>query len=196
MNSNFRSILEDLPDLPSPDLIESLWAHWELVKDWNARVNLTSITADADAAWLHYRDSLAGLTLLGEGPVVDMGSGAGFPGIPLAIACPGQRFCLVEPRRKRASFLRVVAARLGLANVTVLTGRSTDSPPEPFTALVTRATFSSPSDLTACLRWVAPGGRLIAYRAADSEILDQATHTHSYSLDHHTRRLDVVDLPK
>ena len=193
MDNAFATILREGPNAPSEDSIELMWAHWLLVKDWNTRVNLTSIKKDSEAAWLHYQDSLSAQSFIDGGPIVDMGSGGGFPGVPLAIIFPELQVTLVEPRRKRASFQRVVAARLGLKNVTVLNGRSTDTPPTEFAALVTRATFSNLSDIQACLRWLSRDGSLVAYRSADSDVLPGVTTSHFYSLAEHDRRLDILN---
>ena len=193
LNPDFSSILKPSVVGLSDTVLAQLWSHWLLIKEWNARINLTAIEDDCEAAWLHYRDSLSALDALpSTGSIVDMGSGAGFPGIPLAIARPSQTFYLVEPRRKRVSFLRVVVGRLGLSNVVVHHGRSTDTPPELCEAVVSRATFSAEDDLKACLRWLSPTGVLIAYRAGDSPLLSGALSSVSYSLGEHRRRLDLV----
>jgi 16S rRNA (guanine527-N7)-methyltransferase len=161
----FAKALTDGPAaLPAP-AIDRLVQHWELVKAWNARVNLTSILDDEEAAYRHYRDSLQALPLLPQGAIVDFGSGAGFPGIPLALAAPDRTFTLLEPRRKRVSFLEVAAGRLGLTNVRVVLGASGDRPDRDYDAGVTRATFSSADGLEECLTWLVPGAPLIAYRS-------------------------------
>lgn len=165
--------------------------HWRLVLAWNERVNLTAIKNDLEAAWLHYADSLAGLRHLRPGPVVDLGSGAGYPGIPLAIAAPDRPFLLVEPRQKRTSFLDVSATRLGLKNLRTRVGRSEDLPPEQFANVVTRATFSDEADLKNCLRWLSPGGRLIAWRADD--LTSSATTVVRYELNGKTHALHIWD---
>ena len=165
--------------------------HWRLVLAWNERVNLTAIKNDLEAAWLHYADSLAGLPHLKPGPVVDLGSGAGYPGAPLAIAAPDRAFLLVEPRQKRTTFLDVSATRLGLNNVRTRVGRSEDAPPEHFANVVTRATFSDEGDLKDCLRWLAPGGRLIAWRADD--VSSSATTVVRYDLNGKTHALHIWD---
>lgn len=167
--------------------------HWELVLAWNQRVNLTAITKGPDAAWLHYADSLAGEAELVPGPVADLGSGAGYPGVPLAIVEPDRHFTLVEPRQKRASFLDVSTSRLGLKNTRAQVGRSDDTPSAPFPNVLTRATFSSEAELLACLAWVAPGGRLIAYRAGDA--LSAATRITPYSLRDEVHALHVWEKP-
>ncbi|MBI5511738.1 MAG: 16S rRNA (guanine(527)-N(7))-methyltransferase RsmG [Deltaproteobacteria bacterium] len=193
MSEALRSAIADL-ELEDPDRVVGLLAaHWALVKTWNERVNLTSILDDGEAAWLHYRDSLEALRVLVPGEVVDLGSGAGYPGIPLAIAEPGRRVTLVEPRRKRASFLETVAARLGLSNVVVVVGRSDDEPAVRAANVVTRATFSGVAELTACKKWLAPHGaphgQLIAYRSAASG--DPASRVHRYGLRGEQRILEI-----
>ncbi|MEZ0312719.1 MAG: 16S rRNA (guanine(527)-N(7))-methyltransferase RsmG [Myxococcota bacterium] len=166
--------------------------HWRLVLAWNERVNLTAIKNDREAAWVHYADSLAGLPHLKPGSVVDLGSGAGYPGIPLAIVAPERRYLLVEPRQKRTTFLDVAATRLGLGNVRTRIGRSEDTPPEQFANVVTRATFSDEGDLKSCLRWLTPGGRLIAYRA--DEVSSSASSVVRYDLNGKTHALHIWDL--
>jgi NADH-quinone oxidoreductase subunit G len=138
---------------------------------------LNAITDSEAAAWLHYRDSLEGSRLLLPGPILDVGSGAGFPGLVLATVLD-RPTTLVEPRRKRASFLRTAAARMGLANVQIHEGFST-SLPARWPNVVTRATFSSPADLLACRDSLTPLGRLLAWR---SEPLEGADITHAYTL--------------
>ncbi len=181
--------LESLGLSLEPAKVALLEQHWELVKAWNARVNLTSILDDATAAERHYADSLAALPVLPPGPIVDIGSGAGFPGLPLAVAEPERPVLLLEPRRKRASFLETAAARLGLTNIQVRTGRHADAPTERFAAAVTRATFSDPKELAACLAWVKPGGLLIAWRS--SETGDRAARQHPYQLGNQARVLEI-----
>ena len=80
--------------------INLMAAHWELLCQWNLRSNLTTILDPNEAAHLHYRDSLEVLPFLSPGSVADIGSGAGFPGVPIAIV-GDYPVTLVEPRRKR-----------------------------------------------------------------------------------------------
>ncbi|MEK7703563.1 MAG: 16S rRNA (guanine(527)-N(7))-methyltransferase RsmG [Myxococcota bacterium] len=170
------------------DKVPSLVAHWRLVQKWGARINLTSVDADEEAAWVHYRDSLEVLCWWQGGSLVDIGSGAGFPGVPLAIARPEAPVTLLEPRRKRASFLEVVRAELGLRNLTVICGRVEDAPPALFQTAVSRATFSDEADLRRCLKWVAPAGSLIAMRAGAPMRRDNELH--GYDLRGATRLLE------
>ncbi|MEC9466319.1 MAG: 16S rRNA (guanine(527)-N(7))-methyltransferase RsmG [Myxococcota bacterium] len=152
-------------------------AHWRQVLAWNARTNLTAITDDRSAAAHHYADSLAAQKYLKSGPVLDIGSGGGFPGIPLAIARPDLEVTLLEPRRKRVSFLSSAVARQGLNNVTVIHGRIQDTPNRLHASAVTRATFSCAQDLMLCLNWLSEAGDFFAYRAVSSEIMPGATRS-------------------
>ena len=172
-----ETIAGALTDLDlSSTCIDKLAEHWRLVCEWNARTNLTAIRETTEAAWLHYRDSLEALSVLPAGSVADIGSGGGFPGIPIAAADPTRRVTLVEPRRKRASFLSVAVARLGLVNTEVLTMRAEDQPPERSNAVVTRATFSDPIQIQNCLSWVAPGGALISFRSDPGDLEPDEVH--------------------
>ncbi|WP_414040555.1 16S rRNA (guanine(527)-N(7))-methyltransferase RsmG [Acidithiobacillus sp. M4-SHS-6] len=101
-----------------------------LLQRWNATHNLTAVRDPRDMIPRHILDSLAVLPFLDQGSVVDIGSGAGLPGIPLAICRPAQDFTLVEPAAKRVAFLRSVVAELGLANVQIAPMTSEHYQPE------------------------------------------------------------------
>ncbi len=195
--SAFRTALDEaLAGLPRPvsaDARARMEQHWHLVSTWNARVNLTAISDETQAAWRHYRDSLQALPLLPPGPLVDMGSGAGFPGVPLAIVEPERAVTLVEPRRKRVSFLQVAVARLGLANIRVLEGSHTDPPDANYAAVVTRATFSAEKEILECMEWARPGGLVIAYRSDPTGIPGSALYP--YQILHFSRVLEVWTKP-
>jgi 16S rRNA (guanine527-N7)-methyltransferase len=114
---NTRSIVEHL----SEQQAALLRAYSGLLRERGIPLGLISEN-DAGRLWdRHVLDSLRGLACIGpaDQSAVDLGSGAGLPGIPLAIALPTVRFTLVEPKRRRAGFLEAVAQTLGLANVSV-----------------------------------------------------------------------------
>ncbi len=103
-----------------PGDVDALATHLDMLLEANERFNLTAIREPAQAWMRHAADSLSLLPWLADAQLaVDLGSGGGFPGMPLAIALPGLQVHLVESVGKKCNFLREVAARLGLANVTV-----------------------------------------------------------------------------
>lgn len=187
--SSLRSALHDHRDLLTEEAVARLSSHWRLVEQWGTRLNLTSIRESDRAAWRHYRDSVEPLRVLSGGPWVDMGSGAGYPGIPIAVLRPDVAMTLVEPRRKRVSFLKTVVAELALENVTVLEGRSTNPPTQPFAAVLTRATFSKAEDLRHLLTWCKPGGLVVALRKEASAT--SGSRIYSYDLNGERRVMEV-----
>jgi 16S rRNA (guanine527-N7)-methyltransferase len=124
--------------------IDSLEAHYELLTQWNARLNLTRIESVEDAVRLHYCESLFVGTKLPAGPlrIVDVGSGAGFPGIPIAVLRPECAVTLVESHQRKGVFLR--EATRNLKNVAIVTDRAENLKPD-FDWMVSRAV--SPKDV-------------------------------------------------
>ena len=126
--SEFESLLasEFLPyGVLSILQLEQLQAHYDLMIRWNRRMNLSRITELGEAVRLHYCESLFAalrLPVVGVQTVADIGSGAGFPGVPMAIYKPGLSFTLVESDQRKAVFLR--EATRELANVRVLAQRA------------------------------------------------------------------------
>jgi 16S rRNA (guanine527-N7)-methyltransferase len=143
-NDAFRGALAEL----APEFGISLDAsvadrfarHYELLLTWNRKVNLTRIVDPAGAARRHFLES-AFLSTVVEPPerLVDVGSGAGFPGIPLACVWPRAEIVLVEPASKRAVFLREVARALGLVHVSVRPEPYSDDVVDERTLLTARA---------------------------------------------------------
>lgn len=145
--------------------------HLRLLTAWNASINLTAIVDPVGMARRHVIDSLAALPVLLEGPhatLVDIGSGAGFPGIPLAAAISGLRVTLVESIRKKAAFLQAVADLSGLAGrVTVRAERAEGLAPGQSDLVTARAVGSLDQLIELALPLLAPGGRLIAWKRGD-----------------------------
>ena len=98
---------------------ESLVKYAELAIEWNKIANLTGANSIENYITGHIIDSLAAVPFLGEGSIVDIGSGAGLPGVVLAIANPKRHIVLVEPRGKRSRFLRHIKIQLGLRQLNV-----------------------------------------------------------------------------
>ena len=137
----------------SPSQVRSFEQYLDLLAFWNRRLNLTAIRAPDLVVRRHFIDSFSVVPFLsGDGGVLDVGSGAGFPGIPIKLALPGKPVHLVEPRRKRANFLRQVARELQLADVHVIERRMEDLSAEPLPPIretVTRGFSDIPGFLKA-----------------------------------------------
>jgi 16S rRNA (guanine527-N7)-methyltransferase len=107
--------------------------------EWNQKFNLTSI-ADERTVTHHLLDSLSVGPFLHGQRILDIGTGAGFPGIPLAVAYPAREFLLIDATRKKLGFVDHVIAKLGLTNVTTLHARAEQfRPPQKFDTVVARA---------------------------------------------------------
>ncbi|NNM21353.1 MAG: 16S rRNA (guanine(527)-N(7))-methyltransferase RsmG [Gammaproteobacteria bacterium] len=140
----------------------------QLLGEWNRAYNLTAITDPAQQLSHHLLDSLSVLPFLHGERIADIGSGAGLPGIPLALAQPQRRFTLVEATAKKTRFLRHALRVLGLANVEIVTARIEDyRPPSAFDTVVARALAALPrlTELSAGL--LATGGRLLAMKGRE-----------------------------
>jgi 16S rRNA (guanine527-N7)-methyltransferase len=143
-----------------------LAAHLALLEKWNRVHNLTAVREPEAMVALHVLDSLSILPHLGEAQsLLDVGSGGGFPGIPLAIAREDLAVTLLDSSHKKCAFLEQAKAELGLSNVTVACERVESWKPEHrFDAVVSRA-FSELADFVAqAAHLVAPGGRFIAMK--------------------------------
>lgn len=133
--SRISSLLTPFLDAPlAPAQLEALAAYLDLLLRWNTRVNLTAVRDAESIVTRHFGESLfAAGRLLEPGSGValrafDVGSGAGFPGLPLKIFCPGVRLTLIESQHKKAAFLKEVIRALRLENTDVFTGRAEDYP--------------------------------------------------------------------
>jgi 16S rRNA (guanine527-N7)-methyltransferase len=160
----------------------ALDAFVELLALWSPKVNLISCADGRELVERHLLDALVAAPLLGSGGrLVDLGSGAGFPGVPLAIARPDAAVVLVEPRRRRASFLREVRRNVPLANVSVLEQRAEDAGSVTADVVTCRAVWPVATVVHFARSWVRPGGTLAlfcsvtdarAVDAADFEVVD------------------------
>ncbi|HZZ92596.1 MAG TPA: 16S rRNA (guanine(527)-N(7))-methyltransferase RsmG [Usitatibacter sp.] len=138
----------------------------ELIEKWNRVHNLTAVRDTAQMVVLHVLDSLALLPHLeGCSSILDVGTGPGLPGIPVAIAMPRARVTLLDSSHKKCAFLEQARIELGLDNVEVVCERIEQwTPARAFDAVVSRA-FSDLSDFVLQAKHaVAPGGRMIAMK--------------------------------
>jgi 16S rRNA (guanine527-N7)-methyltransferase len=173
-----------LLDLPLADgQIDQLEHYFRELQKWNRRINLVAAGPDEQLIESHFLDSLTLLPLLDPCPepgLIDVGSGAGFPGLVLKIARPDLPVNLVEPRQKRTAFLRQVIRTLGLKKVQVIEDRL-EKDAESFAAwrhaipLFTSRAFTAIAPfLELCEPFSAPSGRVICMkgRKAEEELHD------------------------
>jgi 16S rRNA (guanine527-N7)-methyltransferase len=163
-------------------MINKLERYIELIQDRNTRTNLTRIQK-TDEIWIkHYYDSwlLAEVTEWnGTGKIIDVGSGAGFPGIPLKIVYPELEMILLDSMGKRVNFLRSVIETLDLNGIQAVNGRAEDfarveSYRESFDWVVSRAVADLRVLAEYCLPFTSIGGWCVAYKGSDAkkEIID------------------------
>jgi 16S rRNA (guanine527-N7)-methyltransferase len=146
---------------------EALAAYLNMLEQWNRVHNLTGIRDRIELIDRHLLESLALAPFVVGPTVADVGSGGGLPGVPLAIVLPQAAFTLIESRRKRVSFLRHVATRLQLANVSVAHARAEDVTTGPFATVMARAVAPPPELLAVAGPLVAPQGRLVLLTGED-----------------------------
>jgi 16S rRNA (guanine527-N7)-methyltransferase len=147
------------------DQVLALTAHLDLLDDWNTRMNLTAIRDRPSQLTKHVLDSLSVRPFLRGGRIADVGSGAGFPGIPLAVVEPGRHFALVESTGKKCRFLEHVRDALCLPNVEVVQARAEAYRPEVrFDTVLARAVGPLAGLVKAAGSLVAGGGRLLAMK--------------------------------
>jgi 16S rRNA (guanine527-N7)-methyltransferase len=144
----------------------TLLGYIELLVKWNRVHNLTAVREPEQMVVVHLLDSLSLLPYLRDrASLLDVGSGAGLPGIPIAVARPELQITLLDSNHKKVAFLQQVKAELALANVTIVCERvETWRPQQTFDVVVSRA-FADLADFARQARHlVAPGGRLLAMK--------------------------------
>lgn len=149
---------------------EAFVRYYELLVEWNSRMNLTGITEPDEVMVKHFADSLWGMHPRGR--VLDVGSGAGFPGLPLAIAWPEAEFVLMDSLGKRVNFLNAVIGELGLGNVKAIHARAEELARQPehreaYELVVSRAVSRLNILSEYCLPFVRVGGEFVAYKSAE-----------------------------
>lgn len=142
-----------------------LLAYVELLAKWNRTYNLTAIREPERMVSHHLIDSLSVLPHLPEGTLVDVGSGGGLPGIPIAIAQPGRAVTLNDSNHKKGTFMQQAVIELGLANVQVHVGRAEDwHPAARFDGAISRAFAELADFIAACRHLVKPDGFFAAMK--------------------------------
>ena len=134
--------------------VAQLYEHYQLLERWNKKINLTSIEGGRELVIRHYCESLFFAARLPDddaGSIADIGSGAGFPGVPIAILRPSSQVTLIESNRRKAVFLR--EATRGLENVNVISDRA-ENLSDSYSILVSRAV--NPAEVVSLVPRLAP----------------------------------------
>lgn len=160
----------------SENQLEQFRLYYELLVDWNTRMNLTSITEKEEVIDKHFVDSVALYNYKDykNKSLLDVGTGAGFPGIPLKIICPECRVVLLDSLAKRVIFLNEVISKLGLNDITAIHGRAEDiardnNYRESFDIVVSRAVANLSTLSEYCLPFVKVKGYFVSYKSGNIE---------------------------
>ena len=155
--------------------IEQFYNYYELLIHWNSMINLTAITQLDEVVTKHFVDSLSLKKIIVDigqksQSLIDVGTGAGFPGIPLKIALPHLKVTLLDSLNKRLKFLNEVIEKLGLEGIETVHGRAEDGAKKPelreaFDLSVTRAVARISVISEYCLPYVKTGGYFAAYKS-------------------------------
>jgi 16S rRNA (guanine527-N7)-methyltransferase len=150
--------------------------YYEMLVEWNKVMNLTAITKYSEVIQKHFLDSLSIVKIYQpvSERILDMGTGAGFPGIPIKIAFPDTRIVLLDSLNKRIHFLEEVIKKLNLSKITAVHGRAEDfgrdkEYRETFGLCVSRAVANLSTLSEYCLPYVRKGGYFIAYKSGKAE---------------------------
>lgn len=158
--------------------VASLLEYKRILLEWNEKMNLTAIEEEREFIIKHFIDSLSILPYLGDvRSLIDVGTGAGFPGIPLKIAQPSLEILLLDSLEKRVGFLKTVISELKLDGIRALHLRAEDAGKEPshrekYDAAVARAVAALPVLLEYCLPMVKRGGIFIAMKGSSREEIE------------------------
>ena len=182
--------------------------YYELLISYNEKFNITAITDEIDVYKKHFVDSILGAKLISSGSLIDIGSGGGFPAIPLKIICENLSITLVEATGKKCEFLRAVIKELGLVNIGVVNDRAEllakiDNYRENFDYCTARAVARLNTLAEYCMPFVKVGGEFIAFKGdATDEVIEsknaikvlggELKEVVNYNLDDAKRALVVV----
>ena len=146
--------------------LDTLWRYAHMLRERNAHVNLTSIDSPEGILTLHMLDSLSVAKELGDARrLIDVGTGGGFPGIPLAVACPDRQFMLIDGTQKKIRFVAEAIEALDIRNAQAVAARAENFSGEGnFDVVITRAVGALSDMLAHCERLLAPRGRFLAMK--------------------------------
>lgn len=188
-SGQFQKDLDSLNIRLNQEQMEQFFQYYEMLMEWNQRMNLTAITEFDDVMKKHFVDSLSLTKAFDVNKkklsVIDVGTGAGFPGLALKIAYPEWKITLLDSLQKRIQFLDAVITRLALKNVETVHGRAEDyAKPEKlrekYDLCVSRAVANLSTLSEYCLPFVKVGGCFISYKSGNA---DQETEDARKAID-------------
>lgn len=167
-----RSGFEALSLVPDSQALGRYRVYYEYLEEMNRVMNLTAISGEEDVARLHFLDcaALLGLADYTGKRVIDVGTGAGFPGLALKIACPAMELTLLDSLDKRINFLKNTCEKLGFDDVTCIHSRAEEIPAgfrQGFDFALSRAVARLNLLCELCLPYVKKGGAFIAMKGSD-----------------------------
>jgi len=189
----------------TPEALAAFQTYYEELIAWKERANLTAITDYQEVQIKHFLDSLSCLLVLTGLPIerwrsLDIGAGAGFPGLPLKIARPQMEMALLEAKKKRARFLQHLVERLALPGVAIIEGRAEELGHQPghregYDLVLARAVATLPVLLEYALPLCRIGGIFIAQKGPDIEEELEASQVALKVLGGHLREVKSLELP-
>lgn len=190
--TQFRKDLEELHIVLSDVQFDQFLTYYEMLVEKNKVMNLTAITEFDEVMKKHFIDSLSLVKvcdLKGSISVIDVGTGAGFPGVPLKIAFPDLNVTLLDSLNKRVGFLQEVIEKLGLKNAQAIHGRAEDfarpdQMRESFDLCVSRAVANLSVLSEYCLPYVKVGGKFISYKSDKVNMESEGNRTEITEAEH------------
>lgn len=210
---NFKAQLYNYGYTPTEQQFDMFNDYYQLLVSWNEKMNLTAITEYEDVLTKHFLDSLSLIKIIDLNDfdsAIDVGTGAGFPGIPIKIMYPNINVLLLDSLQKRIGFLDTVISELGLEHIDTIHGRAedlakADAYREKYDVCLSRAVSNLSSLSELCLPFVKVGGCFISYKSdkAEEEMAEAANaisilggsinKEETFFIDNYARTLIKID---
>lgn len=204
MSKTFEQMLDELKIPYTSNMIEQFHQYYEILNEWNKVMNLTGITEYEDVVSKHFVDSVSikkAVKMENVNTIIDIGTGAGFPGIPIKIVYPHIHICLLDSLNKRIQFLNKVIEILRLKNIETIHGRAEDYAKqkqyrEKYDLCVSRAVANLSSLSEYCLPYTQIGGRFVSYKSGDIDDEIKKSEKAIKTLGGSIKKIEKFVLPK